>query len=30
MDQEAIDTVIERRAPGSRADIRFIRLKEVR
>jgi prophage regulatory protein len=29
MNQQAIDTVIERRAPGDRADIRFIRLKEV-
>ena len=29
MNQQANDTVIERRAPGNRADIRFIRLKEV-
>lgn len=29
MDQQAIDTVIERRASSNRADIRFIRLKEV-
>lgn len=29
MDQQAIDTVIERRASSDRAGIRFIRLKEV-
>lgn len=29
MDQQAIDTGIERRASSNRADIRFIRLKEV-
>lgn len=29
MDQQTIDTVVERRAPRSRADIRFIRLEKV-
>lgn len=29
MDQQAINPVIERRASSNRADIRFIRLKEV-
>ena len=29
MNQQAIDTVIERRAPGKRTNIRFIGLKKV-
>ncbi len=29
MDQQAVDAAVERRASSNRADVRFLRLKEV-